>query len=173
MESLQPVLQTMLPKDDYEWLSSHPRPTWGITSRLRQIVNTVKNSVTGDFWVAHSLLEQGIGELESIAGICERILGSPIPPTYSRHLSRVMTLWLSVLPLGLLGSGVPTVGTILATAFIAYVMIGLDELGMELELPFPLLPLQQLCAATQQGVAMQLTGTPEASPYVEMPQVRL
>jgi predicted membrane chloride channel (bestrophin family) len=87
---------------------------------------------------------------------CERILGSPIPPTYSRHLSRVLTIWLATLPLGLMGSGIPAVGTVFATGFTSYVLIGLDEIGMEIEHPFPLLPLQQLAAAAQNGVSMQL-----------------
>jgi ion channel-forming bestrophin family protein len=150
---------------ELEWLLRHPRPTWGIVARLRSILGTIattkallssSSSSSSSFLVPHDHLETGISALESVAGVCERILGSPIPPTYSRHLSRVLTIWLATLPLGLMGSGIPALGTVFATGFTSYVLIGLDEIGMEIEHPFPLLPLQQLAAAAQNGVSMQL-----------------
>ena len=140
---------------DYKWLASHPRPVWGVTVRLRQIVEAVAGC-SRDFYIPHRLLEEQIAKLEGAAGVCERILASPIPPTYSRHLSRVLTIFLAMLPIGLVGSGVPTIGTVFASAFMSYTLVGIDEIGMEIEHPFSLLPMQQLAAAAQKGVGMQL-----------------
>lgn len=150
------VMETVLGKSqDYKWLASHPRPVWGVTVRLRQIVEAVAGC-SGVFYIPHNLLEEEIAKLEGAAGVCERILASPIPPTYSRHLSRVLTIFLAMLPIGLVGSGIPTVGTIFASAFMSYTLVGIDEIGMEIEHPFSLLPMQQLAAAAQKGVGMQL-----------------
>jgi predicted membrane chloride channel (bestrophin family) len=151
---------------------------WAITVRLRQIVGAVAGQ-GGDFLVAHNLLEQEIAKLEGVTGVCERILSSPIPPTYSRHLSRVLTIWLAMLPIGLIGSGIPIVGTIFASAFTSYILVGIDEIGMEIEHPFSLLPMQQLAAAAQKGVGMQLMdhecseGSIEDVILSQMPQVPL
>jgi predicted membrane chloride channel (bestrophin family) len=91
--------------------------------------------------------------------------GKLVPPTYSRHLSRILTIWLMAFPMAsmavvaLLSSTVmmarcaPIV--VVSTILVSYGLIGLDEIGMEIEHPFPLLPLQQLAGAVQNSVGMQ------------------
>jgi predicted membrane chloride channel (bestrophin family) len=44
---------------------------------------------------------------------------------------------------------------VVSTILVSYGLIGLDEIGMEIEHPFPLLPLQQLAGAVQNSVGMQ------------------
>ena len=175
------VMEAVLGKEsrDYQWLASCPKPVWAITIRLRQIVAAVANKYPGNMFVAHNLLEEGIANMEGVAGVCERILGSPIPPTYSRHLSRVLSIWLAMLPVGLIGSGVPTLGVVISSSFTTYVLVGLDEIGMEIENCFSLLPLQQIAGAVQSGVSMQLIDNeccdgsiPDLIEY-EMPDVPL
>ncbi len=122
------VIKTMLSDDnrDYKWLSLHPKPVWAITIRLRQIVAAVAMSYPAEsFLVAHRLFEDGIANLEGVVGVNERLLASPIPPTYSRHLSRVLSIWLAMLPIGLIGSGIPVLGVIISCAFTTYVLVGL------------------------------------------------
>jgi len=175
------VMEIVLGKEstDYQWLASHPKPVWAIAIRLRQIVAAVGDRYPGDMLVAHNLMEQCIANLEGVAGVNERILASPIPPTYSRHLSRVLSIWLAMLPIGLIGSGVPVLGVIISSAFTSYVLVGLDEIGMEIESCFSLLPLQQLAGAVQNSVGMQLIDNecsdgsiPDLIEY-EMPEVPL
>ena len=151
------VMKAVLGSDsaDYKWLASHPRPVWAITVRLCQIVAAVADKYPGQYIVAYNLLEEGIANFEGVVEVNERILASPIPPTYSRHLSRILTTWLAALPIALVGCGVPVLGVVISSALLSYVMIGLDEIGMEIEHPFSLLPLQQLAGAAQNGVGMQ------------------
>lgn len=164
---------------DFEWLASHPKPVWAIGIRLRQIIAAVAEKYPGNMIVAHNLLEEGIANLEGVAGVCERILASPIPPTYSRHLSRVLSIWLAMLPFGLIGSGIPVLGVVMSSAFTSYVLVGLDELTMEIENCFSMLPLQQLAGAVQNSAGMQLIdrecceGTTPASIEHTMPEVSL
>lgn len=158
--SRREVLKLMLTGKEYQWIINEQHSTkYGVAmlSRIRQICNLAMSSsavqVTPLYFVEDSL--KGI---ESSAGICERLFGSPIPPTYTRHLSRVMSLWLLLLPVSLVSSIGPTSTTVITTTLAAYVFVGLDEVGMEIENVFQLLPLQQLAAAVQKDVYDQFHG---------------
>ena len=126
-------------------------------SRIRQICNLAMSSSTAQVTSLY-FVEDSLKGIEASAGICERLFGSPIPPTYTRHLSRVMSLWLLLLPVSLVSSIGATATTVITTTLAAYVFVGLDEVGMEIENVFQLLPLQQLAAAVQKDVQDQFHG---------------
>jgi putative membrane protein len=157
-ESQQQLLRTMLSGEDYSWLSSQQgnRPI-AITSRLRQITALAfDRTPNGHMWnTPLAFVEDRIHQLETSLGVVERIFSSPIPPTYSRHLSRVMSIWLFLMPINLVALGLTTSGVIIATMIASYVFIGIDEVGMEIERPSLLLPLQQLAACIQNAVKDQ------------------
>lgn len=76
-------------------------------------------------------------------GGCERILKTPIPLSYTRHTCRFLIVWLTALPLGLWHdlrwSMVPI------TAIVALLLLGIEEIGVQIEEPFGLLPLDAIC----------------------------
>lgn len=158
-ESQQEVLRTMLSGEDYTWLSSQQgnRPI-AITSRVRQITALAFGRTPAGITANNPLdfVETRIHQLETSLGVTERIFSSPIPPTYSRHLSRVMSLWLFLLPMNLVALGLTTSGVIVATMIASYVFIGIDEVGMEIERPSVLLPLQQLAGSIQNAIRDQV-----------------
>ena len=53
----------------------------------------------------------------------------------------------------------PSLGSMLASAIVSYVLVGVDEIGMEVENPFPLLPLQQMSAGLQSLVGETMTSS--------------
>lgn len=166
------VLYTMLGEGaDYDWIVQQPKQTVAILSRMRQIVGTVLTSrVEGsETRVSTSLLvaEEKIANLEQVVGMCERLFVSPIPPTYTRHLSRTMFLWIFFMPAALVSAGLSTFGVMTTTLTATYVLVGLDEVGMEIENSFQLLPLQQLAAAVQTAVETQFF--PAGSPMPPVP----
>ena len=149
---------------EYQWLLQQPKRCVAIPSRIRQICAMAMASTTTSSSIQQQqlqqqqllIVEERIRELEAVVGICERLFGSPIPPTYTRHLSRVMSLWLLLLPVSLIAAAqLRTLGVAFVTSIAAYVFIGLDEVGMEIENVFRLLPLQQLAAAAQNDVQDQ------------------
>lgn len=156
-ESQLQVLSTMLSGDDLIWLSSQVNRPNAIVARIRQITaNGFKRSPTG--WASNTPLgfcEDRLLQLEISMAVVERIFSSPIPPTYSRHLSRVLTLWSFFMPINLLTLGFTTSGVMAATAISSYVFMGIDEVGMEIERPSTLLPLQQLSGKLQNAVRGQ------------------
>jgi len=152
------VVQHLLPEPEATWLlnAAADRPT-AIIFRLRRLIQQqmmVKQQKSNASQQQHWIMEERLCDLEMALGTCKRILGSPIPPTYTRHLSRVLVLYLFLLPFGFVGNVSP-VAVLLNVALTAYITIGLDEISVEIEHPFPLLPLFHLSKALQQNVANQ------------------
>jgi ion channel-forming bestrophin family protein len=103
----------------------------------------------------HLTLEEKLYDLEASFGICNRIFMSPIPPTYTRHTSRVLCLFLFLLPINFAGSKTSPAALLLGVAAITYVLVGIDEIGLEIEYVFPLLPMQQMASTYQKNVLNQ------------------
>lgn len=105
--------------------------------------------------------------LGGAAASCERILGTPIPFSYTLLLHRTACIYCYLLPFGL----VDTVGfmTPFVVFVIAYTFFGLDALGDEIEEPFGLepndLPLAALCRALEIDLLESVGG--EAPPPLQ------
>eukprot|EP00978_Attheya_sp_CCMP212_P000772 scaffold1585_cov52-Attheya_sp.AAC.2 len=109
------ILQHVLPPEEVAWVLRQPKRPLAILSRIRQLscqgLGKDAESASGLFW-----MEKHLNDLNECVGICEGIFNSPIPPTYTRHTSRVLCLWLSFLPMSLIGTGLPDLAMILAVA---------------------------------------------------------
>ena len=90
---------------------------------------------------------------------CERLFSSPIPPNMARHGMRSVTLWIAALPI-VLAPSMPPLLVALWTASTAYIYLGVDELGAQVEQPFTIMPLWQLCHLAQLNVEETLS-TPD------------
>lgn len=90
-------------------------------------------------------------------GGCERILNTPLPRLYSTKIRQFLVLYLTTLPFALLhklegGWLIPFV-----TMFVAYPLLSLDQIGVELENPFSTenlshLPLDDLASTIERNV---------------------
>lgn len=93
------------------------------------------------------------GLIEHI-GECERIQNTPLPFAYVVHLRRALVLYLITLPFAL----VESYGwlTVLYTLLSAYILMGIDEIGVEIENPFGEdkndLPLVTICATAERDL---------------------
>ncbi len=88
-------------------------------------------------------LDENLTYFEDAVGSCERILMQPIPLAYSRHTSRFMVIWLGALPFGLYQTcGLATIPIAMVVAFL---LLGIDEIGVQIEEPLGLLPLDTMC----------------------------
>ncbi|KAL4853499.1 hypothetical protein ACK3TF_005521 [Chlorella vulgaris] len=88
-------------------------------------------------------IDENFTFLEDQLGKCERLLRTPIPLSYTRHTSRFMVIWLSCLPLGLWSAC--RWGTVPLTIVISFLLLGIEEIGVAIEEPFGILPLEELC----------------------------
>merc|ERR1711976_508191 len=123
--------------------------------RLRQLYSRIQGDVELPS-IIMLRIEEIIYDIESTIGLCNRIITSPIPPTYTRHTSRVLVLYLSLLPLGRAGMGIGTAAVVVTVSFAAYVLIGIDEIGLEIENPFGLMPLWGLSTGVQKEIERQV-----------------
>lgn len=92
--------------------------------------------------------------LVDIIGGCERIHKTPLPFAYVVHLRRALVIYCVTLPIALL----PTFGwyTVPIVYAMTYVMLGIEEIGVEIEDPFEGddndLPLEKITEGIQRNV---------------------
>ena len=94
-------------------------------------------------------------------GGCERILGTPVPRAYTIVIRQFLVVFLAAFPFGILQK--VTWLTPVLTAFVAFPMLALDEIGAELQNPFSTdnvnhLPLDDYCANIENNL-MELLGS--------------
>jgi len=106
-------------------------------------------------------LDGNVKELVDYLGACERIRGTPLPFAYVVHLRRALLLYCLTLPFALLP--VFGYGTILGVAAISYTLLGIEEIGVEIEDPFGTddndLPLDQICSNIDRNLRAFLPAT--------------
>ena len=144
------MMRAMLPAQDVEWLQAQRSPVVAIIGRVRKLLH--EQYASGRLAAhLHYKLEQNLLELYQVVGGCERLFSSPIPPTMTRHVVRSMGLWLLAMPLALIGS-MPPLFVVGFTAATAYIFLGIEELGVQVEQPFDILPLWQICHLATRNV---------------------
>jgi len=98
--------------------------------------------------IERSRIDQSVTALLEMTGACERIFKSPVPLVYTRHTSRFLAAFLLCLPFGIW----PVMGdswnhwlTIPVSALLSFFLLGIEEIGIQIEEPFSILPLEALC----------------------------
>jgi predicted membrane chloride channel (bestrophin family) len=96
-------------------------------------------------------LEQKVQRLTKAMGNCERIAKTPLPTGFTRHSSRLLFLWSNCLPLALY----PLLGpwaTLPTTLLTSYAVLGIEDISVQLEEPFDVLPLRQFSNTMYQSI---------------------
>jgi putative membrane protein len=105
-----------------------------------------------------AVLEASLKELTDLQGACERIKGTPIPFSYTVLLHRIVAVYCTLLPFGL----VETIKwmTPVVVTFVSYALLGLDAVGDEIEQPFGMetndLPLTHLSKSIEANLRSRL-----------------
>jgi len=98
--------------------------------------------------------DQNVQLLVDYVGSCERIHKTPLPFAYMVHLRRALLLYCYSLPLALVRDF--AWWTIPCTLMVAYILMGIEEIGVEIEDPFGDdendLPLEEFCALIKGNV---------------------
>ena len=96
-------------------------------------------------------MEEQVTQLMSYIGEAEAIAGTPVPLAYSRHTSRLLSLWTILSPIVFLQC-LPPLAVPLVTLILSWMLIGTEEIGHIIEEPFGIhddrpniLPLQRYC----------------------------
>ena len=87
-------------------------------------------------------LDEQCQRLCAAFGASERVLRTPLPTGFTRHSSRLLFIWSTLLPFALYPSLGPW-GTIPASLLSTFAVLGIEDVGVQLEEPFDLLPMRQ------------------------------
>lgn len=95
-------------------------------------------------------IDKSIVIIGDCVGACERIFTSPVPLVYTRHTARFLTLWMLLVPAALYDTfasvqAIETLFLVPAVAIMSLFLFGIEELAVQLEEPFSILPQQQFC----------------------------
>jgi len=96
---------------------------------------------------AGNLINACLNEYINCLGACERVKNTPLPVAYVLHTKRFLYLFCATISLPLVHYF--GVWSILITMFISYALIGIEEIGVEIEDPFGYdpndLPIDKIC----------------------------
>ena len=109
-------------------------------------------------------------------GACERILKTPLAASLSVKIRRFLFLYLMALPFGLYDK--VGVATPLIVMLVAYPLLSLDQISVELQNPFSKrrlshLPLEDICMTIQNNLMSLLDAAESQRPDVEEDDVRM
>ena len=91
----------------------------------------------GGSYLWYSCNEQ-VTKLTEVIARSEAIAGTPVPISYSRHSSRVVSMFTLMQPLALVGIMDSVPGTVLSTTVISWFLFGIEVIGHNIEEPFGL-----------------------------------
>jgi len=109
--------------------------------------------------IARSRIDSTLSTLVDLLGACERIFKSPVPLVYTRHTARFLAAFLLLLPFGLfdsMGNYWNHWPVVPATFFLSFFLFGIEEIGIQIEEPFSILPLEALCDGAIEGVINEI-----------------
>ena len=89
-------------------------------------------------------IDKSIVVLGDQLGGSERLFSSPVPLFYTRHTSRFLSVWMLLLPFALyepFGSTYNHLGMLPCSLILALFLFGIEELSVQLEEPFSILPM--------------------------------
>lgn len=156
-------MERQLPRTEVNsTMSSHHIPL-AVLCRITDLILSARQRGLID---SHQLqcMDQNVQSLTGYCGACERIRSTPLPFAYAVHLRRALMVYCFTLPFAL----VQRFGlvTIPVTLVVAYILFGIEEIGVEIEDPFGEdtndLPLEKICETIEQNLLELELGAPEA-----------
>lgn len=149
------ILEVLLAESECRWVSAQLSRPIALLNRVRQVLHRElqRKSLCA---TQHYSIDQDVARLDEIVTSCERLFSSPIPPNMARHGMRSLLLWLLLLPVVLAGT-IPPLAVAAIVAVTSYIYVGIDELGVQVEQPFQMLPLWQLCHLVQFNIEEALS----------------
>lgn len=143
-------MEPELPRDEMLAVRDAQHPPLACAIQISRCINEARLAGHIDS-VLQAALDHNNQVLIDCMGACERILKTPLPFAYVVHLRRALMLYCATLPCSLLQYF--GLGAIPLTFAVSFVLLGIEEIGVEIEEPFGTddndLPLEDICAAIE------------------------
>jgi putative membrane protein len=147
--SLEDEMKGLLSPEELQWLQESKHRPCSVIHVLSQIIYDSQISA-----ICQAQMCNNLTAFEDVLGGCERLLRAPIPVSYTRHTARFLFTWLTLLPFALYASC--GVWTLPVVAGVSAVLCGIEEIGVQIEEPFGILPLEAICGRIQADVMATL-----------------
>ncbi|CAL5219186.1 g972 [Coccomyxa viridis] len=138
------LLDVLLPHE-IEWLEKQQHRPNAATQVLTEAVKALRVS---DY--QRVMIDSEITNFHLNLAACERLFSQPIPVAYTRHTSRFLLTWTSFLPFALYSRFQWL--TPFVSAIITFLLFGVENIGVQIEQPFEVLPLPHFCAAIKKHI---------------------
>ena len=150
--SLGPIADRLDPDDVSAVLQADHVPL-AIASRLSEALSEAQNTgLLAEY--TRIEIDRRVHNLVDHLGGCERIRRTPLPFVYVAHLRRALILYCFTLPFALVGTY--NWYTLIVVPILAYILFGIEEIGVEIENPFGKdvndLPLEKFCQTIEENL---------------------
>jgi ion channel-forming bestrophin family protein len=147
-EPVNSELEELMSRTQYLQLKTINNPPLQIVSWIADYLQQQYQRGNAILHYSHVIfLQTTLKSMMESLGHCERILRTPLPLAYSIHLKQLLLIYCLLLPFQLvkdLGWG-----TAVFVALISFTLLGIEEIGIEIENPFGYdtndLPLDGIC----------------------------
>ncbi len=155
-EAPPPEARRLLGVEESQRIASSAHMPSYVAQRLALLLREARESMQLDGF-AYLQIDKERAALIDHIGACERILKTPLPLVYSIKIRRFIMLFLLTLPFALLHRMQSDWLIPLVTILVAYPLISLDQIGVELQNPFVKtnlghLPLDEISANIERNV---------------------
>ncbi len=151
-----PELLTMFSETEAAALETAPGvPQRALLALTELFVQAKRDAKLSEF--EFTLIDRNITELQDQFGVCQRIQRTPIPLAYVVFLRRFIIFYLATLPLALIeqvGWGTPFV-----MLLVSYALLGIEELGVQIEDPFEKSPSDINLQVISESIARDVADT--------------
>jgi putative membrane protein len=172
-ERALPELEPLIGAAEVERIASaHHMPSAVVYALERLLREAVEEHGMDRFALLRAQEERS--RLMDHLGGCERILKTPLPTAYSIEIHQFVFVFLASLPFGILAKAGWL--TPLVTMLVAFPILALDEIGVELQYPFSTanlnhLPLDRICQDLERNLtALLADGIPDGEPRASVPE---
>ncbi|GAX75090.1 hypothetical protein CEUSTIGMA_g2534.t1 [Chlamydomonas eustigma] len=164
-EACKEAAHILLPVE-IEYLSKWVNMPGGVASMLSLLISELELEPQ-----QQTFLEDQVSLYVNMAGACERIYRTPIPAAYTRHTSRFLMIFLVSAPILMWQSALWATPVIMA--IVAFLLLGTENIGVQIEEPFRVLPLGAICKTIENNLfemEKQLIAVKQARLNTSVPQ---
>ncbi len=163
-EAINSELAVLLNMEQFEQLQQANHPPLKIALFLGEYLSNKTKRGSINPYQFDTMLRM-LDTMVDMLGSCERILKTPIPTAYAVHLKQLLLLYCFSLPFQM----VEGLGwwTGLVTGLISFTLLGIEEIGIEIENPFGYdpndLPLDAICETMLRNIENLVSLEPSAA----------
>lgn len=162
-ENLSPEVAALVGQDDWTQIAAAGHMPSFVAMKMAELLREACDANQMDRF-AFIQVDKERAELIDHIGACERILKTPLPQVFAIKIRRFIALFLLTLPFAMLHRINGDWLVPLITMMVAYPLLALDQIGIELQNPFSKanlshLPLESICETIEKNLLSLLQTT--------------